>query len=161
LIFSGSRKAIVSENKERDVFGQAVRLVTFTRAEARARFAGHHVDRLCNARPAVVVCLVANRVRHYKPRGLGCQRFSRMSLPQRLLDHRTVAKAPEARASASEPGFFCEHCGRRRRRDAPLGAESAVPRFQALGDEPALPGLHTRSGTTSRAQERDGHDDAA
>jgi hypothetical protein len=103
LIFSGSRKAIVSENKERDVFGQAAKLKTFTRTETRARFPGHHVDCLCDARLTVVACLVFNGARHNKLRCLGCQRLSRTSLPQRLLDYPTMAQALSVRsASASE-----------------------------------------------------------
>jgi hypothetical protein len=60
----------------------------------------------------VVAYIVANGVRHYKLRCLACQRLSRTSLPQRLLDSATTTQAPAMRsASASEPGFFCEHCG--------------------------------------------------
>jgi hypothetical protein len=99
------------EDKERNVFGQAAGLKTFTPTETRARFPGHHVDCLCNARLTVVAYVVANGVRHFRLRCLGCQRLSRTSLPQRLLDA-TVAQAPTLRsASASEPRFFCEHCG--------------------------------------------------
>jgi hypothetical protein len=106
------RKAIVSENNERDVFGQAAGLITFTPAEARTRFPGRPVDCLCGARLTVVAYLVANGARHYRLRCLACQRLSRTSLPQRLLDDATMAQAPAVRsATASEPGFFCEHCG--------------------------------------------------
>jgi hypothetical protein len=99
------------EDKEGNVFGQAAGLKTFTPTETRARFPGHHVDCLCNARLTVVAYVVANGVRHFRLRCLGCQRLSRTSLPQRLLDA-TVAQAPTLRsASASEPRFFCEHCG--------------------------------------------------
>jgi hypothetical protein len=60
----------------------------------------------------VAAYIVANGVRHYKLRCLACQRLSRTSLAQRLLDHATMAQAPAVRsASASEPGFLCEHCG--------------------------------------------------
>jgi hypothetical protein len=106
------RKAIAVENKERNVFGQAAGLITFTPAEARARSFGHHVDCFCTARLTVVAYIVANGVRHYKLRCLACQRLSRTSLPQRLLDCAIMEQAPPVRsASASEPGFFCEHCG--------------------------------------------------
>jgi hypothetical protein len=106
------RKAIVSENKERIALGQAAGLITFTPAEARARFPGHHVDCFCSARLTVVAYIVANGSRHYRLRCLACQRLSRTSLPQRLLDYATMAQAPEVRsASASQSGFFCEHCG--------------------------------------------------
>jgi hypothetical protein len=67
---------------------------------------------LCGARLIVVAYIVAGCVRHYKLRCLACQRLSRTSLAQRLLDYATLAQAPAARsASASEPGFFCERCG--------------------------------------------------
>jgi hypothetical protein len=102
----------VSENKERNVFGQAAGLRSFTPAEARARFPGHHVDCLCSAGLTVVAYIVANGARHYKLRCLACQRLSRTSLPQRLLDYTIMAETPAVRSvSASEPGFFCEHCG--------------------------------------------------
>src|ERR1700722_14563407 len=80
------RKAIVSENNERNVFRQAAGFITFTPAEARMRFPGHHVDCFCAARLTVVAYLVANCARHYRLRCLACQRLSRTSLPQRLLD---------------------------------------------------------------------------
>jgi hypothetical protein len=103
---------IAVENKERNVFGQAAEFITFTPAEARMRFPGYHVDCLCGARLTVVAYIVANGVRHYRLRCLACQRLSRSSLPQRLLDYTIIAQAPALRsASASEPGFFCEHCG--------------------------------------------------
>ena len=106
------RKVIAVENKERNVFGQAAELITFTPAEARARFPGHHVDCLCSAGLTVVAYIVANGARHHKLRCLACQRLSRTSLPQRLLDYTIMAEAPAVRsASASEPAFFCEHCG--------------------------------------------------
>jgi hypothetical protein len=112
LIFFRLREAIMSENKEHSALGQAAGLRTFTPTEARARFPGHHVDCLCNARLTVVAYVVANSVRPFRLRCLGCQRLSRTSLPQRLLDFPTMAQAPAVRsASASEPGFFCEHCG--------------------------------------------------
>jgi hypothetical protein len=99
----------VSKNRERRALGQAAALITFTPAEARTRFPGYHVDCLCGARLAVVACIVANGVLHHGLRC--CQRLPRTSLPLRLLDA-TVALAPAVRsASASEPGFFCEHCG--------------------------------------------------
>ena len=102
----------MSENKEHSALGQAAGWITPTRAEARARFPGHHPDCLCDAKLTVVPCLVFNGVRHYKLRCLACQRLSRASLPQRLLDYLTMAQAPAVRsASASEPRFFCEHCG--------------------------------------------------
>ena len=102
----------MSENKERNVFGQAAEPITFTPTEARARFPGHHLDCLCGARLAVVAYLVASGACHYKLRCLACQRLSRTSLPQRLLDYTIIAQASAVRsASASEPGFFCEHCG--------------------------------------------------
>jgi len=67
---------------------------------------------LCGAPLAVVAYIVANGVRHYKLRCLACQRLSRTSLPQRLLDYAIMAQAPAVRsANASEPGFFCERCG--------------------------------------------------
>jgi hypothetical protein len=67
---------------------------------------------LCGARLTVVAFLVANGDRHYKLRCLACHRLSRMSLPQRLLDSAAMAQAVAVRsASASEPGFLCEHCG--------------------------------------------------
>jgi hypothetical protein len=112
LIFFRLREAIMSENKEHSALGQAAGLRTFTPTEARARFPGHHVDCLCNARLTVVAYIVANGVRHYRLRCIGCQRLSRTSLPQRLLDYPTMAQvAVVGSATASEPGFFCEHCG--------------------------------------------------
>ena len=102
----------MSKNNEHNALGQAAGLITFTPAEARARFPGHHVDCFCSARSTVVAYIVGNGARHYKLRCLGCQRLSRTSLPRRLLDYTTVAQAPEVRsASASQPRFFCEHCG--------------------------------------------------
>jgi hypothetical protein len=117
----------VSENKEHSALGQAAGLTTFTPAEARSRFPGCHVDCLCGAPLAVVAYIVANGVRHYKLRCHACQRLSRTSLPQRLLDYAIMVQAPAVRsANASEPGFFCEHvhsagtrtAGRARRRRA-------------------------------------------
>jgi hypothetical protein len=106
------RKAIVSENKERNVFGQAAGLITFTPAEARTRFPGHHVDCFCSARLTVAAYIAVNGVRHYKLRCLACQRLSRTSLPLRLLDYPIMAETPAVRsASASGPGRLCEHCG--------------------------------------------------
>jgi len=103
---------IAVENKERNVFGQAAELITFTPTEARARFPGHHVDCLCSAGLTVVAYIVANGARHHKLCCVACQRLSRTSLPQRLLDYTIVAETPAVRsASASEPGFLCEHCG--------------------------------------------------
>ena len=100
------------EDKAHKAVGQAAGPITFTPAEARARFPGHHIDCLCGAPLAVVAYIVANGVRHYKLRCLACRRLSRTSLPQRLLDYATIAQAPAVRsASASEPEFFCEHCG--------------------------------------------------
>ena len=102
----------MSANKEHNALGQAAGLTTFTPAEARSRFPGCHVDCLCGAPLAVVAYIVANGVRHYKLCCLACQRLSRTSLPQRFLDYAIMAQAPAVRsASASEPGFFCEHCG--------------------------------------------------
>ena len=102
----------MSKNKERNVFGQAAGLITFTPAEARTRFPGHHVDCFCNTRLTVVAYIVASGARHYRLRCTACQRLSRTSLPQRLLDYSVVAETPAVwSASASEPGFFCEHCG--------------------------------------------------
>ena len=102
----------MSENNEQNVFEQAAGLITFTPAEARARFPGHHVDCFCSARLTVVAYIVVSGARQYKLRCLAWQRMSRTSLPQRLLDDTIVADTPAVRsASASEPGFFCEHCG--------------------------------------------------
>jgi hypothetical protein len=102
----------VSKNKEHSALGQAAALITLTPTEARTRFPGCHVDCLCGAGLTVVAYIVANGVRHYKLRCLACQRLSRMSLPQRILDCVTMAQAPAVRsASASEPGFLCERCG--------------------------------------------------
>jgi hypothetical protein len=102
----------VTKNKERSALGQAAKPITFTPPEARTRFPGCHVDCLCGAPLAVVAYIVATGVRHYKLRCLACHRLSRTSLPLRLLDCATMAQAPAVRsASASEPGFFCEHCG--------------------------------------------------
>ena len=102
----------MSANKEHNALGQAAGLITFTPTEARTRFPGCHVDCLCGAPLAVVAYIVANCVRHYKLRCLACRRLSRTSLPQRLLNYGIMAQAPAVRsASASEPGFFCEHCG--------------------------------------------------
>jgi hypothetical protein len=102
----------MSKNKERNVFGQAAGLITFTPADARTRFPGHHIDCCCSSRLTVVAFIVANAARQYKLRCLACQRMSRTSLPQRLSDYTIVAETPAVRsASASETGFFCEHCG--------------------------------------------------
>ena len=104
----------MSKNKEHSALGQAAELITFTRAEARTRFPGHHVDCLCGARLTVVAYIVANGVRHFRLRCHACRRLSRTSLPLRLLDYPIMAQAqaPAVRsASASEPGSFCEHCG--------------------------------------------------
>ena len=102
----------MSDNKEHRALGQAARLITFTPTAARSRFPGCDVDCLCGARLAVVAYIVANGVRHYKLRCFACQRLSRTSFPQRLLGYETMAQAPAVRsASASDPGFFCEHCG--------------------------------------------------
>ena len=102
----------MSKNNERNVFGQAAGLTTFTPAEARARFPGHHIDCLCGAQLTVAAYIVPNGVRSYKLPCLACQRRSRTSLPLRLLDYAIMAQAPAVRsASASEPRFFCEHCG--------------------------------------------------
>jgi hypothetical protein len=96
------------ENKERNVFGQAAGLITFTSAEARTKFPGHHADCCCSARLTVV----ANGARQYRLRCPACQRLSRTSLSQHLLDHAVTAQTPVVRiAGASQPGFFCEHCG--------------------------------------------------
>jgi hypothetical protein len=101
----------VSENKEHSVLGQAARWTSLTRAEARARFPGHHPDCLCAAKLTVVAYIAMNGARHYKLRCLACQRLSRTSLSRRLLDYTIVAETPAVRsASASEPGFLCEHC---------------------------------------------------
>jgi hypothetical protein len=103
---------IAVENKERNVFGQAAGLITFTPAEARTRFPDHHVDCFCSARLTVVAYIIASGAGHYRLRCLACQRLSRTSLPQRLLSCATSAEAPIVRsATAAEPGFFCEHCG--------------------------------------------------
>jgi hypothetical protein len=60
----------------------------------------------------LVAYIVANGDHHYKLRCLACQRLSRTSLPQRLLDYTIIAQAPAVRsASASEPGFLFEHGG--------------------------------------------------
>jgi hypothetical protein len=65
---------------------------------------------LCGTRLAVVDYIAANGV-HYKLRCLACRRLSRTALPQRLLDYAAKAQAPAVRsASASVPGFLCEHC---------------------------------------------------
>ena len=102
----------MSANKEHNALGQAAGLTTFTPIEARTRFPGCHVDCLCGAPLAVVAYIVANGVRHYKLRCLACQRLSRTSLAQRLLDYAIMAQAPAVRsANASEPGSLCEHCG--------------------------------------------------
>src|ERR1700733_6090998 len=102
----------MSENRQRSALGQAAGLITFTTAEAWTRFPGHHVDCFCNGRLTVVAYIVASGARHYKLRCLAWRRLSRTSLPQHLLDYTIVAETPEVRsASASEPGFFCEHCG--------------------------------------------------
>jgi hypothetical protein len=102
----------VSENKEHSALGQATGPITLTRAEARARFPGHHPDCLCAAKLTVVAYIAVNGARHYKLRCLACQGLSRTSLPLRLLDYPIMAQAPAVRsASASGPGFFCEHCG--------------------------------------------------
>jgi hypothetical protein len=106
------RKLIMSKNNERNVFGQAAGPITLAPAEARTRFPGHHVDCFCSAQLTVVTYIVASGARHYRLRCLACQRLSRTSLPQRLLNCATSAEAPIVRgASASERGFFCEHCG--------------------------------------------------
>ncbi|HZZ24027.1 MAG TPA: hypothetical protein VFE60_16235 [Roseiarcus sp.] len=53
-----------------------------------------------------------NGTHHYNLRCLACQRLSRTSLPERLLDYPMVAETPATRTvSVSEPKFFCEHCG--------------------------------------------------
>jgi hypothetical protein len=102
----------MSENRQRSALGQAPELITLTPAEARTRFPGHHVDCCCSARLTVVAYIVGNSTRHYKLRCLACHRLSRTSLPQRLLDETIVAETSAVRsASASELGFFCEHCG--------------------------------------------------
>jgi hypothetical protein len=68
---------------------------------------------LCGARWTVVAYIIANGVRHYKLGCLACPRLSRTSLPRRLLDCGTMAQAPAVHsASASEPKFFYEYCGR-------------------------------------------------
>jgi hypothetical protein len=103
---------IAVENKERNVFGQAAGLLTFTLAEARTRFPGHHVDCSCGAGLTVVAYIVANGACHYRLRCLACQRPSRTSLPQRLLDDTIIAETPAVRsAGTSKPGLLCEHCG--------------------------------------------------
>ena len=102
----------MSENRQRSALGQAPELITLTPAEARTRFPGHHVDCFCGARLIVVAYIVVNCVRHDKLRCLAGQRFSRTSLPQRPWDNAIMAQAPAVcSASASEPRFFCEHCG--------------------------------------------------
>lgn len=102
----------MSKNKEHNALGQAAGLITFTPTEARTCFPGYYVDCLCGARLTVVAYIVANGVRHCKLRCLACERLSRTSLPRRLLDYTTVAQGPAVRsASASQPRFFCEHCG--------------------------------------------------
>jgi hypothetical protein len=102
----------MSENRQRSALGQAAGLITLAPAEARTRFPGHHVDCSCGARLTVVAYIVANGARHYRLRCLACRRLSRTSLPRRLSEYAIVAETPAVRsASASEPGFFCEHCG--------------------------------------------------
>jgi hypothetical protein len=102
----------VSENKEHSALGQAAGCTTLTRAEARARFPGHHPDCLCAAKLTVVAYIAVNGARHYKLRCHACRRLSRTSLPLRLLDYPIMAQAPAVRsASASEPRFFSEHWG--------------------------------------------------
>lgn len=99
----------MSKNSKDRSVGQA-ELVTCTPAEAPPRFPGH-LDCL-RARLAVVAYIVVNGARHYKLRCLACQRMSRASLPQCLSDYTIRAETPAVRsASASDPGFFCEHCG--------------------------------------------------
>jgi hypothetical protein len=67
---------------------------------------------LSGAQLTVVAYVVTNGVRHCKLRCLACQRLSRTSLPQRLLDYPTMAQAPAMLGvSPSQPGFFCDHCG--------------------------------------------------
>ena len=124
----------MSENKERNVFGQAAGPKSFDSAEARMRFPNHRVDCLCGARLTVVAYLVANCGRQYRLRCLACQRLSRTSLPQRLLDDATMGQAPAVRsASASELGFFCEHCGAAGV-ETHYWAREPVPRLQLLAD---------------------------
>jgi hypothetical protein len=60
----------------------------------------------------VVAYIVANGVRYYELRGHACQRPSGTSLPQRFLDHATMAQAPAVcSATASEPGFCRDAAG--------------------------------------------------
>jgi hypothetical protein len=102
----------MSTNIERNVFRQAAGPITLAPAEARTRFPGHHVDCFCGAQLTVVAYIVASGARHYRLRCLACQRMSRTSLPQRLLDGTIIAETPAVlSASASQPDMFCEHCG--------------------------------------------------
>ena len=102
----------MSENKQHGALGQAAGPITVTPTVARTSYPGHYVDCLCPAPLTVVAYIVANRARHNKLRSVTCQRLSRTSLPQRLLDYTIMEETPAVRrASASEPGFFCEHCG--------------------------------------------------